>query len=76
MAPTKYQVTRQMVDSVFSDPKFRKKFIHLRKDKAICEMRLAGGTYADIAKRYRVSTFYCMEVIRRVARIYTVFLSP
>ena len=69
------QVTQEMIESVFSNPKFRKKFIHPRKDKAICEMRLAGGLYADIAKKYGVSTFYCREVIRRAVRIYTVFMS-
>ena len=68
-------MTQKMIDSVFADPKFRKKFSHPRKDKAICEMRLAGAYYADIAKRYGVSSFYCREVIRRVVRLYTVFMS-
>ena len=76
MSRAKMQVTQKMIDSVFSEPKFRKKFSHPLKDKHICEMRVNGAIYKDIAKRYRMSEYYCKQTVARVARIYTVFLSP
>ena len=71
-----YKITPDMIDSVFSDPKLIKKFTHPRKDKHICEMRLAGAYFSDIAKRCRKSEYYCRQVIQRVVRLYQVFLSP
>lgn len=74
MVHTKNQVTQQMIDTVFSDQKFRKKFTHPRKDKSICQMRSNNAGYSEIAKRYRMSKFYCRQCVERVVRLYRVFI--
>lgn len=67
-------MTQEMIDSVFSNKTYRKKFTHPRRDKAICEMRLGGAKYADIGKRFKASESSCMQCVRKVVRIYRVFL--
>lgn len=62
------------IDAVFADRRLRKKFTHPRVDKAICEERMAGAMWKDIAKRHRRSCFYCREVTRRVMRLYVLFV--
>lgn len=74
MATVKTQITQQMIDAVFSNEKFRRKFTHPRKDKAICEMRLTGAIYTDISKRFKMSHYYCIKIVRRVVRLYRVFI--
>lgn len=68
------ELTQEMIDSVFADPKLLKKFSHPRKDKHICERRLAGELWHDIAKRCRMSEYYCRQVLRKVDRLYKVFI--
>ena len=68
------QITQEMIDSVFSNDELRRKFTHQRKDKAICEMRLKGELYADISKKHKMSKFYCSQCVRRVVRLYRVFI--
>lgn len=68
-------MTQKMIDSVFADEGLRKKFTHPRMDKAICEERMRGDLWKDIAKRHRRSCFYCREVTRRVMRLYQIWLA-
>lgn len=68
------QITQEMIDSVFSAPNLRRKFTHPRKDKAICEMRLTGMIYTDIGKRYGKSQYYCIQIVRKVLRLYKLFV--
>ena len=70
----KGQITQEMIDAVFSDPKLKKKFTRPRKAKAVCEARLAGNIYSDISKRYGVSNFFCTQSVYKVVRLYTVFV--
>ncbi len=74
MKQTTQRITQEMIDTVFSKKDLRNKFTHPRKDKAICEMRLSEMIYTDIAKRYKVSQFYVIQCVRRVARLYRVFV--
>jgi hypothetical protein len=66
--------TQEMIDAVFGDPIQVKKFSHPKKDKAICEMRLTGAYWHEIAKRYKVSETYCRLCVRKVDRIYKLFI--
>ena len=70
----KGQITQEMVDAVFSDPKLKKRFKQPRKAQSVCEARLAGDIYADIAKRFKVSNYFCIQSVYKVARLYTVFV--
>lgn len=74
MISVKTPITREMIDSVFSDQYLCKRFTNPRKDKAICEMRLSGAIYTDIGKRYRKSQTYCLRVVRKAVLLYTVFI--
>ena len=68
------QITQQMIDSVFSDPKFCKKFPNPRKAKSMCEMRLTGASYEDIGKRFKMSETTPLVYVNRVVRLYRVFI--
>ena len=68
-------MTQRIIDSVFADERLRKKFTHPRMDKAICEERMRGDLWKDIAKRHKRSCFYCREVTRRVMRLYKIWLA-
>lgn len=68
------RITQQMIDAVFSNDQCRRKFTHPYKDKSICEMRLTGAIYTDVGKEYGVSQYYCIQCVRKVARLYTMFI--
>ena len=68
------QITQQMIDAVFSNENCLRKFTHPKRDKAICEMRLTGTIYTDIAKRFNTSQYYCIQCVRKAERLYRVFV--
>ena len=74
MVRVKTQITQEMIDAVFSDTKLLKRFPRPQMAKAVCEMRVAGETYADIATRCKASNYYCMQAVDKVVRLYTVFI--
>jgi transposase-like protein len=75
MKNVKIQITREMVDAVFSKPQFLNKFPDAEKAREVCEMRLAGATYKEIAKRFGVSEYYGVHIVDKVVRLYMVFLA-
>jgi hypothetical protein len=74
MAKPVVKITQEMIDAVFSDPKYRGRFTNPKKAKEVCEMRLAGAIYTDIAKRVEKSHYYCIQTVHKVERLYTVFI--
>lgn len=74
MKNVKIQITREMVEAVFSKPYFIKKFPDAKKAREVCEMRLTGATYKEIAKRFGVSGYYVVHIVDKVVRLYLVFL--
>lgn len=74
MAITKVQITQQMIDAVFSNANLLRKFPHPKRDKEICEMRLTAAIYTDIAKRFNVSQYHCIKCVKKVERLYRVFV--
>ena len=74
MRAVKVPITQEMIDVVFSDPKLCKKFPRPQIAKRVCEMRVAGVVYAEIAKRCKASNYYCMQTVDKVVRLFTVFV--
>lgn len=74
MTPVKTQITQEMIDAVFSDPKLCKKFPRPQIAKSVCDLRVAGVAYAEIAKRCKASNYYCMQTVDKVVRLFTVFV--
>lgn len=74
MATTKSNITQEMIDAVFDDPKLRKKIKNPKKAKKVCEMRLTGAFYTDIGKKHKVSQYYCVQCVRKVDRLYVLFV--
>lgn len=71
---TKTPITQEMIDAVFTDVKYRKKFPNPRKAKAMCEARLMGTTYENIGKRFNTSSTTPEVYVARVIRLYRVFI--
>lgn len=67
-------MTQDAIDAVFADERYRSKFTSPRRDKAICEERMAGMMWKVIAKKHEKSEYYCREVVRRAKRLYEVFI--
>jgi hypothetical protein len=67
-------MTQAAIDAVFADERYRSKFTSPRRDKAICEERLAGEMWKVIAQKHKKSEYYCWEVVRRAQRLYEVFI--
>ena len=68
------EITQKMIDAVFADDEQRKKFENPKKAKAVCEMRLAGVIYKEIAKKSKMSEYFCMQSVRKVVRLYRIFI--
>lgn len=68
-------MTQAAIDAVFADERYRRKFTSPRRDKAICEERLAGVMWKVIARKHKKSEYYCREVTRRAKRLYEVFIA-
>ncbi|MBP3667421.1 MAG: hypothetical protein J6K29_10295 [Clostridia bacterium] len=68
-------MTQAAIDAVFADERYRRKFTSPRRDKAICEERMAGMMWKDIARKHKKSEYYCREVTRRAKRLYEVFIA-
>lgn len=68
-------MTQAAIDAVFADEQCRSKFINPKRDKAICEERLAGTMWKVIAQKHEKSEYYCQEVVRRAKRLYEVFIA-
>lgn len=67
-------MTQAAIYAVFADERYRKRFRSPRRDKAICEERLAGWMWKDIARKHKKSECYCREVAARAKRLYRIFL--
>ena len=74
MVHTKQEVSHGIIDSIFSNPLFRRKFDNPRLAESICKMRADGMMYAHISKKVKVSQFTCIECVRKVVRLYRVFV--
>ena len=68
-------MTQAAIAAVFADARYRRKFTSPKRDKAICEERLAGAMWKVIAKKHEKSEYYCQEVVRRAKRLYAVFIA-
>lgn len=71
----KTPITQEMIDAVFSDPRFRCKFPAPKTAQSVCQMRLTGAKFKDVAKRHKVSEYYCTQAVDKCVRLYTVFLA-
>lgn len=75
MAITTIKITQEMIDAVFLHENcLRRKFADPKRDKAICEARLTGAIYSDIARQFKKSQYHCIQCVKKVERLYRVFI--
>ena len=66
-------LTREAVDWVFTCSDVTR-FGQPERIKKLCEMRLQGITYAEIAKKLNINATYASNCVQKVARAYERFL--
>lgn len=64
-----YELTRQMIDYVFEKTN-RFQSQNKERNKAICEMRMAGATFEEIGKKFNLSKDRCSYICQRASSIY------
>ncbi len=74
MVQTTQKVTQKMIDAVFANEKLRRQFPNPERAKAICDARLGGNRYTDIGIQYGVSQYTCIQCVRKVIRLYRIFI--
>lgn len=75
MKNVKIQITREMVDAVFSRPEFFNRFPDAKTASEVCEMRLAGATYKEIGKHFDKSVYFSSNIVDKCVRLYLVFVA-
>lgn len=65
------ELSREAIDVVFSN---RTPFKDPDKAKAICERRLSGALYKDIADEFCISICRCRDYVENTMRLYRVML--
>lgn len=66
-----YEITKEAIEYALGEQ--RKRFIYPDKVKTICEMRLSGKSYIDIADAVMLSPSRCREYVEKVCRIYACY---
>lgn len=67
-------ITKQIIDAVFSDPRLAGRFLCPKSAKAICELRLTGEPYTEIAKKTGRSAYFSRDCVYKTVFYYRVYL--
>ncbi len=67
-------LTQEIIDTVFQNEAYRKRYKNNRERKTVCEMSLSGMPFGQIAKRVGRSVYFCRQCVYMAGVFYTVHL--
>ena len=65
-------ITNEQVATVFGG-ELAKKFTRPFLARKVCEMRAQGFEFPAISKKYGLSQYTCMNIVRKAVRLFKVF---
>ena len=65
------KLTQEMIDYIFNETNH---FQSKGRNRDICEMRLNGASYEEIAKKYNLTAGRCNYICNKVATLYRIHL--